>query len=111
MRIYSFHNIILRLAVEHLTVSAVKRHQLVVRTLLFYRALLEKVDPVSHPGRGQSVRDEDDRVILGILDEVLVKFILRDRIERGRRLVENRYRPVAGTCEDSRDRDLLALTA
>ena len=55
------------------------------------------------------MRDEDNGLVFCRLKHRVVELILRDRIERRRRLVEDHERRVL--VEHTRDRELLLLTA
>ena len=83
-----------RLGVPHLPILAVLGEELFVVALFGYAAVLEHEDVIGDSSGRETVRDEDDGLILCRFEHRVVELILRNRIERRRRFVEDHERSI-----------------
>jgi len=91
------------------SVSSVERQQLVVRPALDDRTLMQHEDDVRVTDRRQTVGDRDRRAAVEQPRNAFEDQVLRFRIERGRRFVEQKNGRVAD--QRSGDGDPLALSS
>ena len=80
-----------------------------MRTALDDRALFEHENLIAVLDGRKAVRDEHHRVVSAFLHDIFEKFVLRDRVEGRRRLIEDLDRRFLG--KSSRHREFLMLAA
>src|SRR5438094_688849 len=97
-----------RLHGEELGVASAEMHELVVRPTLDDTTVVEHVDAVRRPDAGEAVRDEEDRPAAEEVAHAREEVVLRARVERRGRLVQDDERRVPK--ERARERDPLPLT-
>ena len=101
--------VVLGLGGKHFRISAVLPHQFIVASALDNSAALEHIYPIGVACSRESVRDENDGLILRERRYLLIQRIFSHRVERRRRLIHN-YQVVIAR-EHARYRYLLLLTA
>ena len=70
-------------------------HQFVVRTGLDNAPILDEHHAIGAPDRAQPVRNDEEQALAPLVLKRIDERVLRFRVERGRRLVENEYRSLA----------------
>ena len=97
------------LHLEDMRVLSAELHQLVVRAAFRYPAVFKVNYPIAEAGGGKAMRDIDRGLVGGQLVIFHVERILRYRVKRGGRLVENDDRSIL--IERTGKHQLLPLTA
>src|SRR5436309_8426701 len=92
---------------EELRVAATEVDELVVRPALDDAALVEDIDAIRRTDAREAVRDEEHRPTAEEVAHPREEVVLRARVERGGRLVQDDERRVAK--ERARERDALPL--
>lgn len=77
------------LEMEQLGVLTPKRHQLIMSALLDNSSMIENVDPVGGPYRGEPVRDDQRAAAAQHLVQRGEQLVLCSRIKRCRRLTDD----------------------
>src|SRR2546422_8189 len=93
---------------EELGVASAEMHELVVRPTLDDTPIVEHVDAVRRPDAREAVRDEEHRPAAEEVAHAREEVVLRARVERRGRLVQDDERRVPK--ERARERDALPLT-